>query len=101
MSCCQLNVQVFLLLTDRLDACKTFGLFNLLGYFTGVVSALGAESLLELSKFPPVPSTAGPAVLAVPALESSAEIPGPGLLFFLQGAPQSVSMGFSASRAHS
>lgn len=95
MSCCQLNLQVFLLLADHLDICKAHGIFNLLGCFIGVFSALGTENVFELSSFPLVPSTAGPAVLAVPALESSAKIPG--LLPFLQGNHIKHVRGFNAS----
>lgn len=85
MSCCQLNLQVFLLLADHLDICKARGIFHLLGCFIGVFSALDTENVLELSRFSLVPSTAGSALLAVPALESSAKISG--LLLFLQGIP--------------
>lgn len=79
MSCCQLNLQGFF---QSIWMYAKHGVFHLLGYFIGVFNAVGAEHVLELSSAPPVPS---PAVLAGPALESSAEIPG--LLLFLQGIP--------------
>lgn len=47
-----------------LGVCKAFGVFSVL------------DGFYNLSSFPLVPSTAGPALLAALALEGSAEIPG-------------------------
>ena len=64
VSCCQPSCQLSSCMQMLLGVCKAFGIFSVL------------DSFYNSSSFPPVPSTAGPALLAALALEGSAEILG-------------------------